>query len=128
MVEDLNLIFLDHKTKTKVKDYLNLTFLNFPIPVINKPTRITKTNATLIDHILTNDFVNTGSSTDIVKIDIADHFPNRLIRSAQFFNNIQNKTTIRKREINEKSKQYIMKILNEVNWKHLYSLTSTNLV
>ena len=128
MVEDLNLNFLDHKTKTKVKDYLNLTFLNFLIPIINKPTRITKTNATLIDHILTNDFVNTGSSTGIVKIDIADHFPNHLIRSAQFFNNIQNKTTIRKREINEKSKQYFMKILNEVNWKHLYSLTSTNLV
>ena len=128
MVEDLNLNFLDHKTKTKVKDYLNLTFLNFLIPVINKPTKITKTNAALIDHILTNDFVNTGSSTGIVKIDIADHFPNRLIRSAQFFNNIQNKTTIRKREINEKSKQYFMKILNEVNWKHLYSLTSTNLV
>ena len=64
-----------HKSKNK-KSYqvgdlnLNLTFQNFLIPVINKLTRITKTNATLIDHILTNDFVNTNSSTGIVKSDI----------------------------------------------------------
>ena len=101
LVGYLNLNLLDRKTNTKIKDYLNLTFQNFLIPAINKPTRITKTNATLIDHILTNDFVNTNSSTGIVKSDILDHFP-ILIASAQFFNNIQNKTTIKKREINEK--------------------------
>ena len=99
---------------------------NILIPVINKPTRITKTNATLIDHVLTNDFGNTNSSTGIVKSDISDHFPIFLITSVQFFNN-QNKRTTKKREINEKSKQYFMEILNEVNWKHLYSLTDTNL-
>ena len=118
---------LDHRTNTKVKDYLNLTFQNFLIPLINKPTRITKANATLIDHILTNDFLDTASSTGIVKSDISDHFPIFLITSAQYLDNIQNKTTIRKREINEKSRQYFMEILNEVNWKHLYSLTDTNL-
>ena len=118
---------LEHSTNTKVKDYLNLTFQNFLIPVINKLTRITKTNATLIDHILTNDFVKINGSRGIAKSDISDHFPIFLITSALFFNNIQNKTTIKKREINEKSKQYFTEILNEVNWKHLYSLTDTNL-
>ena len=118
---------LDHRTNTKVKDYLNLTFQNFLIPLINKPTRITKANATLIDHILTNDFLNTSSSTGIVKSDISDDFPIFLITSVQFLGNIQNKTTIRKREISEKSRQYFMEILNEVNWKHLYPLKGTNL-
>ena len=70
MVGDLNLNFLDDRTDRKVKYYLNLTFQNFLIPAINKPTRITKTNATLIDHILTNDFVNTDSSTGIVNIEL----------------------------------------------------------
>ena len=111
---------LDHRTNTKVKDYLNLTF-------INKPTRVTKANATLVDHILTNVFLDTASSTGIVKSGISDHFPNFLITSAQYRDNIQNKTTIRKREINKKSRQYFMEILNEVNWKHLYSLADTNL-
>ena len=118
---------LDHGANTKIKDYLNLTFQNFLIPAISKPTRVTKANATLIDHILTNDFLDTASSTGIVKSDISDHFLIFLITSAQYLDNIQNKTTIRKREINEKSRQYFMEILNKVNWKHLYSLTDTNL-
>ena len=118
---------LDHRTNTKVKDYLNLTFQNFLIPVINKPTRVTKANATLIEHILTNDFLYTGSSTGIVKSDFSDHSRIFLIASVQYLDNIQSKTTIRKREINEKSRQYFMEILNEVNWKHLYSLADTNL-
>ena len=80
-----------------------------------------------MDHILNNHFVNTNSSTGIVKSKISDHFPIYLIMSAQFFNNIQNKATIKKRKIKEKFKQYFMEILNEVNWKHLYSLTDTNL-
>ena len=84
LVGDFNLNLLDHRANTKVKDYLNLTF-------INKPTRVTKANATLIDHILTNDFLDTASSTGIVKSDISDHFPIFLITSAQYRDNIQNK-------------------------------------
>ena len=119
---------LDHRTNTEVKDYLNLTFQNVLIPLISKPTRVTKTNATLIDHIVTNDFLDTDSSTGIVKSDISDNFPIFLITSAQYLDNIQNNTTIRKREINEKFRKYFMEILNEVNWKHLYSLIDPNLV
>ena len=69
---------------------------------------ITKTNATLIDHILTNDFINTASSKGVVKMEISDHFSFFLIMSVRFFNNIQNKATNRKRGINEKSKLYFM--------------------
>ena len=87
---------LDHRSNAKVKDYLNLTFQNFLIPVIKEPTRITQTNSTLIDHVLTNDFVNTNCSTGIAKSDISDHFPIFLITIAQFFSNIQCKTTIKK--------------------------------
>ena len=68
LVGDFNLNLVD-RTKTKVKDILNLAFQNLLTPVINKPTRITKTIAALTDHILNNDFVNTDSSKDIVKID-----------------------------------------------------------
>ena len=58
---------LDDRTNTNTKNYVNLTFQNFLIPVKNKAARVTKTKATLIDHIATNDLVNTNSSTGIVK-------------------------------------------------------------
>ena len=89
LVGDLNLNFLDHKTNKKVKDYLNLSFQNFLIPLINKSTRVTKANATL-----TNDFLDTASSTGIVKSGISHHFLIFLITSAQYFENIQNETNV----------------------------------
>ena len=82
LVGDLNLNLLDYSINTTVKDYLHVTTENLLIPVINKVTKITKTNAILIDHILTNNFVNTNSSSGIVKSDISDHFPIFLITSA----------------------------------------------
>ena len=115
MVGDFNLNLLDHRANTKVKDYLNLTFQNFLIPIINNSTRVSKTKATLIDHILTNDFLGTASSTGIVKSDISDHFPIFLITNAQYLDNIRYKTTIRKRKIDEKSRQYFTEILDKVN-------------
>ena len=55
---DFNLNLLDYKTNAKVKSYLNMVFSHSFIPLINKPTRISKNNATIIDHLLTNTFIN----------------------------------------------------------------------
>ena len=52
-----------------------MIFAHSFIPLINRPTRISKNNATLIDHILTNTFTNEKYLTGIVKTDISDHFP-----------------------------------------------------
>ena len=54
IVGDLNLNLLDHSTNSKLKDYLNIVFQNLLILIINKPTRVSKSNATIFDHILTN--------------------------------------------------------------------------
>ena len=75
IVGDLNLNLLDYSTNSKVKDYLNIVFQNLLISMINKPIRVSKSNATIIDHILTNSFLNTDCFTGIIKTDISDHFP-----------------------------------------------------
>ena len=45
------------------------------MPVINKPTRVTKSTATAIDHIFVNSVTTTKFKTEIIKSDISDHFP-----------------------------------------------------
>ena len=45
------------------------------VPVINKPTRVTKNTATAIDHIFINSVATTKFKTGIIKLDISDHFP-----------------------------------------------------
>ena len=78
---------LDHSTNLKVKEYLNVVFQILLIPMINKPTRVSKSNATIIDHILNNWFLITDCSTGIIKIHISDHFPIFLISNEKISEN-----------------------------------------
>ena len=93
--------------------------------MINKPTRVSKCNATIIDHILTNLFLNADCSTGIIKIDISDHFPIFLISNEKISENTKH-ITIQKRVINEQSILYFQEILHEVDWTHLYTLCNLN--
>lgn len=45
------------------------------MPLITKPTRITKSTATLIDNIFTNNLSRTEQSSGILINDISDHLP-----------------------------------------------------
>ena len=56
VVRDLNLNLLDHSTSSKLKDYLRIVFQNLLILMTNQPTRVSKSSATIIDHILTNSY------------------------------------------------------------------------
>ena len=59
---------------TQPVNYLLMLQSTFFFSVLNKPTRITPTSKTLIDHILTND-VHLTVKTCIIIHKIADHLP-----------------------------------------------------
>ena len=71
LLGDFNLNALDYDTNEVVKNLFNLVFQNEFLPLIRKPTRITRTSATAIDHILTYKVLSYG----IIKTGISDHFP-----------------------------------------------------
>lgn len=76
MLGNFNLNFLDCSTSSNVKQFLNITFQNILISIIDKPKRVTDTNATLINPILTKPFLIDGKRfIDIVKSDISVYFP-----------------------------------------------------
>ena len=60
---------------TKNQDFLILIHENSIIPTMNNPTRVTKMTATIIDHILTNSFVDRNFKTALIKSDVSDQFP-----------------------------------------------------
>ena len=112
---DFNLNLLDYKTNTKVKSYLNMIFAHSFIPLINKPTRVSRNNATLIDHILTNTFMSEKYLTGIIKTDISDHFPVFFVTDTEI-NKTEKPRFIFRREINDANlKQFNEKLLS-VNW------------
>ena len=75
----------------KVKNFVNFAFQNSLIPLINKPTRVTRTNAITIDHILTNASLNKQIKMGIIKSEISDHFPILLITDPITSSKIKNK-------------------------------------
>ena len=99
VVGDINLNLIDYETNIKVINYLNLLFQKNFIPVINKPTRVSRNNATIIDHINTNHFLNNYMHSGIITADISGHFPIFLISKDLMLDFSNEPIHITKREI-----------------------------
>ena len=66
---------LDYDTNDVVKNFINLVFQNGFLSLIQRPTRVTRTSATTIDHILTNRVLENKIQPGIIKTDIRNYFP-----------------------------------------------------
>lgn len=73
LMGDLNVNLLKQNDNS-VNELLNLFYTYSYFPVITKPTRVTSTSASLIDHIWTND-LNNYQASGIMYTSISDHFP-----------------------------------------------------
>ena len=105
LVGEFNINVLDSENNVKVKNFVNFAFQNSLIPLINKPTRVTRINATAIDHILTNAFLNKQIETGIIKTESSDHFSIFLITDPITSSEVKNKRTLLfKRTINTATK------------------------
>jgi len=73
---DFNYNLFNIKHHQPTEDYYNYMHANSYFPLISKPTRVTDTSATLIDHIWTNDITSTDTcllKSGIIVNDITDH-------------------------------------------------------
>ena len=126
IVRDTNLNLIDYETNIKVKNYLNLLFQKSFTPVINKPTRVSRNNETIIDHINTYHFLNNDVHSGIIRADISDHFPIFLISKDLMLDSGNGLIHILKRERNNKSIAYFKTLLSIVDWKHVLNENSQN--
>ena len=70
---DFNIDLLKYGTHQKTSMFVDGMFSQGFVPHISKPTRITHTSATIIDHIYSNKLTHTSES-GIIITDVADHF------------------------------------------------------
>ena len=71
---DHNLDLLKHSNHSQTQDFLNLNLEESLLPTINKPTRLTKSSATLIDNLFVSHTLDCVE-TYILYEDISDHLP-----------------------------------------------------
>ena len=125
-IGDFNLNVLDYNKNENVTKLLNLTFEYGFVPVINKPTRVTKNTATAIDHIIANSLFHRTINTGILKLDISDHFPIFLIAKTEKKVTPEGKVQITKRLTNNKTKGKFKNALQEMTWDDVISSKQTD--
>ena len=74
LLGDFNYNILDCE-KPQITDFVDQMFRNGFAPLINKPTRISKNNATLLDHIWSNSLVSMKINCGVLTHCISDHLP-----------------------------------------------------
>ena len=116
----------DLEENLQVQDFYNELFQHGIIPLINKPTRVTKNSATLIDNILTNSLFDISLKKRIIKTSITDHFP--IFASISTSNKLnQNKTIeIEKRNFSNENKENFKQELRDFDWSILDQYNDTN--
>ena len=96
------------------------------MPVINKPTRVTKNTATAIDHIFINSVTTTKFKTGIVKSDISDHFPIFFVAGYDIHIKETKERFIFRRYLSDISVEKFKCKLCNVSWDSITNSSDTN--
>ena len=115
-IGDFSLNVLDYSKNEKVTKFLSLIFEYGLVPVINKPTRVTKNTATAVDDIIANSPLHRIINKGIIKLNISDHFPIFLIAETERRMTPEGKKQITKHLANNKTKETLKNDLKEMSW------------
>jgi hypothetical protein len=118
IIGDFNIDLLTHQIDNHVKDFVNLMYLHSFQPIINRPTRITESSATLIDNIWTNSVINNKYNYGILISDLSDHFPIYSIENLNIKNFTCQKHKI-KRNFCLSNVNKLITDLDNLNWQNV---------
>ena len=111
---DHNLDLLKQSVHSKTQEFLECILDHNLLPTITKPTRISKTSATLIDNILISKKLQPNYESLIIVDDLSDHLP--CLVKLKNFKPTGIKNSILKRVINNKVVKKINDDLSKINW------------
>ena len=115
---DHNLDFLKAETHRNTLSFIESTLDNNFIPTITKPTRITKSSATLIDNILLSTNLIGRHNCGILCTDISDHLP--CLVSLNNVNCLKREPLkITTRSMNEQNIKKLKTALEKTNWDQI---------
>ena len=126
MAGDFNMNLLDFEQNKKVKNLLNIMFGHSMMPVINKPTRVTRNTATAIDHIFINSVTTAKFKTGIIKSNISDHFPIFFVADYNIHTKETKERFIFRRDLSDISVEKFKYKLRTVSWDSIANSSDKN--
>ena len=115
---DHNLDLLKQASHKMTQTFIEHTLDHALLPVITKPTRISRTSATLIDNIIISDKLQLDYTSNILESDLSDHLP-CYVEIKEFYAGKKEATKIRKRKLNNNNLNKIKLELGSVRWESL---------
>jgi hypothetical protein len=119
LLGDYNINLFNSDSHTQTSNFSH----NF-LPVITKPTRITRYSASLLDNILTHDIINSSITHGIFLTDISDHFPIFAINKKYSLND--KVVSVKKRIVNSRSLQNFTCMIQQHNFEHILEIDDVN--
>ena len=114
---DHNLDLLKHDKHKPTHEFIEMNLEHQLIPTITKPTRITRSTATLIDNILVGTEFQTNNEPSIILSDISDHYPCLLsVNDESLFKRSPKQIQTRKLDPNKIEK--ISQKMVGIQWEH----------
>ena len=121
---DFNIDLLQFSNHSTTDNFVNNVLSHSFIPVITRPTRLTFTSATVIDHIYTND-VTSKAKSGIIITDVADHFGTFYMKTKKCTENQAKYKTIR--QYNENNMNVFKNLIKQHDFTEIFTLDDTNL-
>ena len=117
---DYNINILNYDSHSATAQFVDLLYSYALLPLINRPTRISQSSATLIDNIFTNNIDTIDKDRQgILVTDITDHFPVFYINSCH--KQIRsNELHICRRNFCYDNKLAFQRAITETDWSEMY--------
>ena len=112
---DHNLDLLKSHLNQATNDFIDMNLDSEMIPCITKPTRITKTSATLIDNVMISKALQRNYDSFVVLEDISDHFACLVVLQDQK-KSIRGPRYITTRNLDDNKITEIISVLQQINW------------
>ena len=127
LMGDWNINLLSYDSHEDTSSFVDMMYSYGFLPLINRPTRVTKSSATIIDNIFSNESAaSINSSQGILVTDISDHFP--VFHISKCFNDPDEKIFVTKRSFTEKNKDKFVAELGRIDWEGLLEIQDAQMV
>ena len=121
VIGDLTINCLEYFENEQVSTFYNSLFECGAIALINKPTRVAKKSATIIDNVITTNIFNESLKKGIIKSDLSDHLPIFFSISTSKLPQNSSPLKLKKRFFNESNLASFKNQISNINWDILNS-------
>ena len=124
LMGDFNINLLNFDKHAETTSFVDMLHAHSFVSLINRPTRVTKKSATLIDNIFTNCYCNIEHTFQcLIYTDVSDHFP--IVHIDFEMKLCDTDTSVTRRNLSYKNRQRFYESISSVNWEALYSESDT---